>query len=156
MSALPDLRSVYKVETGGQTIDSDWAITMNPRSLLAPPAKRGSSLVIPRGNGAVALRRRLGVVTDSLRILIIGDVKRDGTPAVNPANQLLDNLAWFEANIYSHAGVTASLKVTGPGGFIRQGQVQWLSFDWGDADTSLGMTTCRAVMRFEIPQRLTA
>lgn len=152
MPILPDLTSTYKVESAGQLLDRDAWMTLDPEALLAPPGKRGNNLVVPRSDGVIPLIRRPQSVTGSLRMLFIGDVDRTGATAADPAKQLLENLFWFEGNIINAAttGNTVALKVTGPGGFIRQGRVQWLSFTWEVDDP----TTARAVVGFEIPQRL--
>ena len=155
MAGLPDLTSVYKVESGGQSLDRGAWMTRNPRVVLSPPSKRGGPLTVPRAGGAIPLQRKLGTVVDSLLLVFVGDVDKDGVAAANPRKQLLENLHWFDANIYQHSGVTATVKVTGPGGFVRQGNWELTGFSWGDAESAGGLTTCRATLRFEIPQRLT-
>lgn len=149
---LPDLTGVYKVTSDSVSLDRPAWMTQNPRVLIAPPAKRGSNLVVPRADGAVPLPRLRGAVVDTLRMVFVGDCDRAGAPAVDPKAQLLDNLAWFEANVYDH-GTTAALSIEAPNG-TWSGEWQLLSFDWGDADTAVGLTTCRASLRFEIPHRL--
>lgn len=157
MSALPDLTSIYKVTASSQSLDRGAWVTMNPRVLLAPPDKRGGNLTVPRADGTIAMIRRLDEVTGTLRMLFIGDVDRTGATAANPSQQLLENLFWFETNIYRAATVnnTVSITVEGPGTFSKSGNIQWTSFEWGDEDNASGLTTCRAALGFTIPQRLT-
>lgn len=156
MSALPDLTGIYKVTASSESLDRGAWITMNPRVLLAPPDKRGGNLTIPRAAGTIAMPRRLDEVTGTLKMLFIGDVDRTGAAAADPSKQLLDNLLWFEANIYNAATTnnTVAITVDGPGSFSKSGRIQWTSFEWGDSDNAAGLTTCRAALRFTIPQRL--
>ena len=156
MSALPDLTDIYEVTASGESLDRGAWITMNPRVLLGPPEKRGSNLTVPRADGTMAMAHKLDEVTGTLRMLFIGDVDRTGAAAANPSQQLLENLFWFEANVYNAATVnnTVAITVAGPGSFSKSGYIQWTGFEWGDEDHAGGLTTCRAVLRFTIPQRL--
>lgn len=157
MGALPVLDMVYAVTVASQALQGPAFMTTNPRVLLAPPPKRGSSLTIPRADGGIPLLQRLGVVQDTLRMLFIGDVTRTGAAATNPAEELLTTLHWFDANVYQAtpgADNAHAITVAGPGSFSRSGKIQWRSFEWGDTEEAFGLTMCRAALSFEIPQRL--
>lgn len=154
MAALPDLTSVYDGEIAGESLNTANRIWQNPRVLLQPPPKRGSNVVVPRSDGEVAMLHREGVTEASLRILFIGDCDEDGAPSANPEQALLDALESFDTTVYQHAGATATLWVRTPGGTYWSGECQPLSFEWGDAETAEGLTTCRSVMRILLPQRL--
>lgn len=157
MPALPTLNSIYAVTVSSQALQGPAFITMNPRVLLGPPPKRGGSLTIPRADGTIPLPQHLGPVQDTLRMLFIGDVTRAGATAANPAQELLTTLHWFDQNVYQAtpgADNAHAITVSGPGSFSRSGKIQWQSFEWGDTEEASGLTTCRAALRFEIPQRL--
>ena len=157
MGALPDLSEVYDGSIAGVDMDHGAWLWGNPRVLIGPSDKRGSGLEVPRGDGEVPMPQRLMAHEESLNIVFIGDVDRDGVPADNPQSQLIRNLRWFEQNVYlatPDADHCVAIDVVDPGGVEWMGRCQMRSFRWGDSDSAEGLTTCRATLRVYLPQRL--
>lgn len=154
MAGLPDLTAVYDGEIAGQSLNTANRIWQNPRVLLAPPAKRGQNLVVPRAAGSVPMLHLPAEQEVSLRVVFIGDVNAAGVTQPNPAGALLDALEAFRDAVLLHGGVDVACWVTDPRGQRHEGRVQPVGFDWGDSEDASGLATCRSVLRLKMAQPL--
>lgn len=151
MAGLPDLTGVYKVEIATISLDCPAWMTRNPVVLLRAAPRRDTSIRLPQG-GSLPQPQTYEAWNVSLRMVFIGDVDRNGTPALDPRVQLNANIAWFEANVVNATLVNnvLAIKVTPFGGSAKQGSCQILDFERGETETSDGLTTSKCVLRLKI------
>lgn len=154
MGALPDLTDVYDGTIASVDMNTSAWMWTNPRVLLNPPPRRGSNVTIGRADGDLPRPRRGGPLEVSLLMLFIGDVDKNGAPNADPREGLIDNLDEFTASVYDATPGSdhcVALTIEPPGGGTRTGRCQLVGFEWGDADTAVGLTICRAVLRVVLP-----
>lgn len=154
MAGLPDVTTVYTGTIATISMSNPaWAWT-NPRVLLNPPPRRGSNVTIGRADGDLPRVRRGAALEVSLQMLFVGDVNKSGTPYADATEGLIDNLDEFTSSVYDATPGTdncVAISVTPPGGGARTGRCQLIGFEWGDADTAMGLMMCRAVLRVVLP-----
>lgn len=67
--------------------------------LVTTTEQRGQDRILPSAAGVVAYPRRLTVTTYELRLLVVGDVDRNGVAVANPQQGLAVNLKYIYDNV---------------------------------------------------------
>lgn len=87
-------------------------------SLVTTTEQRGSDRILPSATGVIAYPRRKTVTEHEFRIVVIGEVDRNGVPAADHNAQLVTNLQYLVTNVVNPVGTgdgTRAATYTPPG-----------------------------------------
>ena len=111
-----------------------WKV-INLQDLWAAAEQRGRDVVIPGTSGVRPRRRRDTVTERTLRMLIVGDVDRTGSPQSNKLTGLYTNVEYLRANVVAPTGSgngTRSAVLTIPSGSTLTEDVHVTGMTLGD------------------------
>lgn len=120
--------------------------------LWMPAEQRGQDRLIPGSAGVIAYQRRDTVTRRSLRMTIVGDVTRTGTPNADKFEGLQVNIDYLRANVVAPTGATdgtRSAVLTMPDATTRTESIHVIGMELGEFNPNA--TWCRAVLTVSIP-----
>ncbi len=80
------------------TLPAPWCKVQTLAGLKRHGAQRKGNLVVPRAHGEVPMPRRRGALSVDLRLILLGDTARDGSPsALSPRAQMQDHIDFLLA-----------------------------------------------------------
>ena len=152
MPALTHNTAAGDLTIGGVAMNCPAWKVLNLHELWLPADQRGADVILPGVSGVRARRRRDTRTTRSLRMVITGDVDRNGSPQSNKFTGLYTNVEYLRANVVAPTGSgdgTRSAVLTLPSGSSLTESVHVVGMTTGEFRGDAAWL--RAVIELSVP-----